>query len=92
MQTVSLDSGDIELLYSLCDYGSMSTDQNLGLRDMGRVATEIEHGTLSSYMPAQSAAVKDMDLSGHVDGIFAQMFGFENTESMVDNLSTALRQ
>ena len=54
-----------------------------------RFALERNYGT-----PAQSwdATVEDRDLSGHMDGILPQMFGYTDAKTMIENFSAALGQ
>ncbi|KAJ4992310.1 hypothetical protein SVAN01_02329 [Stagonosporopsis vannaccii] len=92
VQTVPLESADIDLLYSLCDYGTMSTDQNPDLSHESGAASAYNHGTPGAHVQAWNTAVKDRDLSGHMDGILPQMFGYTDAQTMIDNFSAALGQ
>ncbi|CAN9248805.1 unnamed protein product [Alternaria alternata] len=88
LQSVPLEVTDIDQLYALCDYGTLSTTKALSSTDTA--ATNIESEDLISER--EPSPKLDLDgYSGHIDGILPQIFGPTNTGTMIDNFSFALR-
>lgn len=90
LQRVSLEQADIEKLYALCDYGTMST-----LHTIGTPNTSAENAELNDYrnyalMQGNSSTIDLDEFSGHIDGIIPQVFGHTDTGTMLDNLSSLL--
>ncbi|CAN9223810.1 unnamed protein product [Alternaria sp. RS040] len=88
LQSVPLELADIDQLYALCDYGTLSTTKTLS--SINTPATNIE----SENIPTEREQSPRLDLegySGHIDGILPQIFGPTNTGTMIDNFSFALR-
>lgn len=88
LQSVPLEVTDIDQLYALCDYGTLSTTKALSSTDTA--ATNIESEDL--IIEREPSPKLDLDgYSGHIDGILPQIFGPTNTGTMIDNFSFALR-
>jgi len=88
LQSVPLEVADIDQLYALCDYGTLSTTKALSSTDTA--ATNIESEDL--IIEREPSPKLDLDgYSGHIDGILPQIFGPTNTGTMIDNFSFALR-
>ena len=84
LQSVPLEVADIDQLYALCDYGTLSTTKALSSTDTA--ATNIESEDL--IIEREPSPKLDLDgYSGHIDGILPQIFGPTNTGTMIDNFS-----
>lgn len=91
LQSVPLDPTDIERLYALCDYGTMSTDQSVDSPREGAIDVESNDLLNGGLMPERTPAMEHEDYSGHIDGIIPQMFGHADTGTMLENFSFALQ-
>ncbi|KAH7076722.1 fungal-specific transcription factor domain-containing protein [Paraphoma chrysanthemicola] len=87
LQCVPLEPADIEQLYALCDYGTMSTFYNVD-------STHTYETNMGSGIVAlgqdQGSEIRLEDYSGHIDGIIPQIFGLADTDTMIQNLSFVL--
>lgn len=97
-QTVPLTAADIELLYSLCDYGTISSSRT---KDIALLNTNETTPTPLNLDPMlNNAASADTysnfenleDFSGLIEGIIPQFFDHTNARTVLDDFSSALGQ
>ncbi|KAH6641946.1 fungal-specific transcription factor domain-containing protein [Boeremia exigua] len=89
-QIMSLEPADIEQLYALCDYGTMSMPSSDGLSDTGTKDAGIPGLMHAALMGERSPTVAYEEYGGHIDGIIPQMFGHHDASTMMDNFYSAL--
>lgn len=95
-QSVPLEPSDIELLYSICDYGTMSSSRTKDIDNAAPVEIDLNGLELEPLLSGSSSAENYgnfenlEDFSGLIEGILPHFFDHTNPQTMLDDFSSAL--
>ncbi|KAH9866285.1 hypothetical protein J1614_008851 [Plenodomus biglobosus] len=94
--SVPLEPSDVELLYSICDYGTMSSSRTKDIANTTPVETYLNGPELEPLLSGSSSAENYgnfenlEDFSGLIEGILPHFFDHTNPQTMLDDFSSAL--
>ncbi|KAJ8116151.1 hypothetical protein OPT61_g2347 [Boeremia exigua] len=87
VQNVPFGSADIERLYSLCDYGTMSMKPSADSPSPNAGNAECNESLPVAVVQGGSHAMDHEQYVGHLDGMIPQIFGPTDPSTMMDNFS-----
>lgn len=92
LKSVHLESSDVEQLYAICDYGTLSTIQTPNASDAGTIEVGLNGIVYNACAEERSPATDFEYLSGHISSTTLQDFHYTGFSSMLSDFSGILSE